>query len=280
MQPGGGLYKGPISVAYTLMILQQAYPEQQVDGLPIGQWTTAYLKTAQDHMASYPGPKAGRCGITDDVMCLLAIAAASSQDGDMVAELCDYSAEVIDAETENEVLYGRAGYLYLLRLVKASFADKPDTLQLIQDTQDDVVDAILDSPRPWKWRGKAYLGAIHGTMGIITQCVLTNPKRYAPKMEADLAVLLTYQFESGNWPSSFPVDRDRLVQVCHGAPGIVISLLSIREYFPNLQDRIDKAISKGRKDILERGLLTKEPCICHGRRESTSTDRIQADEND
>ena len=66
----------------------------------------------------------------------------------MAANLCDYSAEVINPESENEVLYGRAGYLYLLRLIKASFLDDPKTLQLITDTQDDVIDEILRSPRP------------------------------------------------------------------------------------------------------------------------------------
>lgn len=183
----------------------------------------------------------------------------------MAGNLCDYSAEAIDPETENEMLYGRAGYLYLLRLVKASFMDDPKTLQLITDTQDDVIDAIIDSPRPWKWRGKTYIGAIHGAIGIITQVVLTDPKKYADKMQAELAVLLTYQYEGGNFPASVPPERDRLVQVCHGAPGVVTSLLSIQEYFPQLKEKIERAIVKGRECVLERGLLTKEPCICHGK---------------
>lgn len=230
----------------------------------MGTWSAAYLKQAQDNIASYPGPSIGKCGITDDILSLLAIGAASSKDAEMAANLCDYSAEAIEAETENEMLYGRAGYLYLLRLVKASFVDDPKTLQLITDTQDDVIDVVLDSPRPWKWRGKTYIGAVHGAMGIITQVVLTNPQKYAEKMETELAVLLTYQYDSGNFPSSVPPERDRLVQVCHGAPGVVTSLLSIREHFPNLREKIDKAIAKGRESILERGLLTKEPCLCHG----------------
>ena len=197
-------------------------------------------------------------------MALLAIGAASSKDADMAISLCEYSAEAIDPDGENELLFGRAGYLYLLRLVKASFADDPKTLQLIEDTQFDVIDAILDSPRPWRWYGQVYIGAIHGAIGIITQIVLTSPKKFAPKLEAELAVLLSYQFDSGNFPATVPVERDRLVQVCHGAPGVVISLLSIKEYFPNLKDKIDKAIAKARTAILERGLLTKEPCLCHG----------------
>jgi len=107
------------------------------------------------------------------------------------------------------------------------------------------------------------VGAVHGAIGIITQIVLTDPT-WAAKLEAELGTLLTYQYEEGNWPSSIPPGRDRLVQVCHGGPGIVISLLSIRSHFPKLQSRIDRCIEKGRAAIKERGLLTKEPCLCHG----------------
>ncbi|KAK4897710.1 hypothetical protein LTR27_004482 [Elasticomyces elasticus] len=264
LRPSGGLFHGPVSVAYTFLVLQQLYPDLEISGHHLGVWSAAYLDYAQKNFASYPGPRAGHCGVMDDVMCLLAIGAASSKESGMVKDLCEYSAEVLDPDSENEWLYGRAGYLYLLRLVKASFADDKEILRLITDTQEDVIDAILESPRPWKWHGKAYVGAVHGAFGIITQIVLTDPKKYAPKLEMELAVLLTYQYDSGNFPSSIPPERDRLVQVCHGAPGVVICLLSIKEYFPSLKEKIDRAIAKGRECILERGLLTKEPCLCHG----------------
>ena len=93
---------------------------------------------------------------------------------------------------------------------------------------------------------------------------MTDPKKYASKVEADLAVLLTYQYETGNWPSSIPPEKDRLVQVCHGAPGVVNSLVSIRKYFPNLEEKLNRAITKGRECVKERGLLAKEPSLCHG----------------
>ncbi|KAK3706284.1 hypothetical protein LTR37_012799 [Vermiconidia calcicola] len=265
LKPSGGLFKGPVSIAYTFLVLQQLYPDLTIADTPLGTWSAAYLKHAQDNIASYPGPTVGKCGITDDIMCLLAIGAASSKDADMAANLCDYSAEVMDPESENEHLYGRAGYLYLLRLVKASFQGDPKTLQLLTDTQDDVIDAILDTPRPWKWHGKVYIGAVHGAIGIITQIVLCNPAKYAPKLETELAVLLTYQYESGNFPSSVPPERDRLVQICHGAPGVIVSLGSVKNAFsPKLGEKIEKAVQRGRECVWERGLLTKEPCLCHG----------------
>lgn len=265
LSPFGGFFKGPISIAYLFLVLQQLYAELTIEGIPLGTWSAAYIKQAQDHIKEFSGPTVGKCGVMDDILAMIAIGAASSKDADMAAELCDYAAEAVDPESCDEWLYGRAGFLYLLRLVRASFVDEPRTLQLINDTIEDVVDAILDSPRPWKWMGKAYVGAVHGAIGIITQIVLCDPRKYAKELETELAVLLTYQYESGNWPSSIPPEKDRLVQVCHGAPGVVISLLSIRQYFPNLKDRIDKAIAKGRECILERGLLTKEPCLCHGK---------------
>jgi len=55
-----------------------------------------------------------------------------------------------------------------------------------------------------------------------------------------------------------------LLQFCHGAPGFLISLLAIRPHFPSLHTDIDEAIALGRRVIWERGLLTKEPNICHG----------------
>ncbi|KAF2146837.1 uncharacterized protein K452DRAFT_355275 [Aplosporella prunicola CBS 121167] len=261
--PGGGLYYGPISVSYLFFRLQQLYPEMTIGEYALGSWFAAYIELAQKHMKQYPGPSASKCGVSDDIMSLLALGAASAKDKDMAKELCNYAAIATAEDASNEWLYGRAGYLYLLRLVRASFEDDRETRDLIDDTADEVIDAILDAPRPWKWHGKTYLGAVHGSIGIITQIILTDPVM-APKLEPELGALLSYQYESGNWPSSVPPGKDRLVQFCHGAPGAVASLQSIRQYFPKLQDRIDKAIKRGQACILERGLLTKESCLCHG----------------
>ncbi|KAL1843663.1 hypothetical protein VTK73DRAFT_2789, partial [Phialemonium thermophilum] len=93
--------------------------------------------------------------------------------------------------------------------------------------------------------------------------VLTTPP-VAPRLEATLARLLDAQLGDGNWPSSEGHPGRHLVQFCHGAPGFVLSLLSLRPYFPALQDRVDAAIKKARECIWEQGLLRKEPSLCHG----------------
>jgi Lanthionine synthetase C-like protein len=252
-----------VSIAYLFFVLQRVYEELEIEGYKLGIWAAQYLRHAQHHMKEYPGPNTHRCGVSDDIMAMIAIDAASTRDADLVKDLCDFADVTADEESGNEWLYGRAGYLYLLRFVKVCFADDVEVKQLIDETADDVIDAIMATPRPWKWHGKAYLGAVHGMIGIITQVVLTDSS-LASKLEGDLGALLSYQYDSGNWPSSIPPGRDRLVQVCHGAPGVTNSLLSIKKYFPKLEEKIDRCIRKGRECIKERGLLTKEACLCHG----------------
>lgn len=264
VSPSGGFYTGAISIAYLFFTLQEFYSDLEIQGIKLGTWCAVYLKTAQDAFRTFRPPTPSHCGITSDILTLLALGAASSKDPDMVEELCDYVEVVVDDGASDEWLYGRAGYLYLLRLARASFADDEATLKLIDEVADEVIEVMLASPRPFKWHGKAYVGAAHGVVGILTQIVLTQPS-LAPQVEAELGALLSYQYESGNWPSSLPPGRDRLVQFCHGAPGVITSLECIKGYFSSgMQGQISSAVAKGRDLVWNRGLLTKEPCLCHG----------------
>ena len=87
---------------------------------------------------------------------MVAMDAASTRDADLVKDLCDFADITTDPQAGNEWLYGRAGYLYLLRLVKVCFADDPAVKEMIDETADEVIDEIMETPRPWKWHGKAY----------------------------------------------------------------------------------------------------------------------------
>jgi lantibiotic modifying enzyme len=143
-----------------------------------------------------------------------------------------------------------------------SYLDSPKSrlTQKILETND-------DGRGNWEWRGKRYFGAAHGEIGIITQLVLSNPT-LAPKLQDRLEDLLDFQCSDGNWPSSEVKMREgksaKLVQWCHGAPGFVFSLQSLREHFPDLQPQIDAAILRAQDIIWRHGLLTKEPSLCHG----------------
>lgn len=145
-----------MSIAYLFFVLQRVYEELEIEGYKLGIWAAQYLRHAQQHMREYPGPDTQRCGVSDDIMAMIAIDAASTRDAELVKDLCDFADITADEESGNEWLYGRAGYLYLLRFVKVCFADDAEVKQLIDDTADDVIDAIMATPRPWKWQGNYF----------------------------------------------------------------------------------------------------------------------------
>lgn len=130
-----------------------------------------------------------------------------------------------------------------------------------------LVDRITAAGPNWTWHNKRYIGVAHGDVGILTQLILTDRSLATGSFaQSILERLLDQQLPNGNWPAK-PGETDegkRLVQVCHGAPGFVVSLERLRPFFPSLQTRIDEAIRKGRNVIWEEGLLRKEPCLCHG----------------
>ncbi len=77
--------------------------------------------------------------------------------------------------------------------------------------------------------------------------------------------MLDQQQENGNWFIMMgKSDKGEYVQWCHGSPGVVLSLVKMRDCFPRLKERFDSAIVKGRKNIWGKGVLVKEPCLCHG----------------
>jgi hypothetical protein len=261
-----GLYSGPTSIAFLFYRLSQIYLNLEFRDQSLLEWAQAYLELgARIHKRS---PTPSHCGIGDETLAHLTLSALVSEDTGKVRQLCSFAETVNSWEDDgsSEWLYGRAGYLYFLRLCHQTVFSRdhhPATAKTLEKTIKSTVDRILATPQPWVWHGKQYLGAVHGTIGIVTQIVLSMPSA-AAKLQPRLLELLDLQFPSGNFPSSFPVGSDKLVQFCHGGPGFVISLRTLVPYFPDIEDRIREAIANAQLDIWERGLLTKEPCLCHG----------------
>lgn len=283
----GGLYKGPTSIAFLFVTLSRYYPDLQIRAKSLIGWAKSFTALIpEDYLVSYKWTNA-TCGIHNDMFFHAMISGIINRDASVINQICSEVVmdEILKEGPEDEGggvdewLYGRAGFLYLLRALKLWFVTIGDgntatspghARKLIDETSNKVIERILITPRPWMIWGSPYLGAAHGAIGIIAQIILTNPS-YAPKLEGELWELLALQSERGNWPTQFGKDpesssTDRLVQFCHGSPGFVITLMSIKEFFTEakLRARIDAAIERGRAYIWERGLLTKDPNLCHG----------------
>eukprot|EP00761_Pharyngomonas_kirbyi_P007187 gb/GECH01007196.1/.p1 GENE.gb/GECH01007196.1/~~gb/GECH01007196.1/.p1 ORF type:complete len:507 (+),score=112.33 gb/GECH01007196.1/:1-1521(+) len=140
----------------------------------------------------------------------------------------------------NELLYGRAGTLHAILLVKETSSD------IITDS---VVETLCDRimsdgyhfgnfkcPLLWEWHDKKYLGAAHGIVGILyilldVPYVRQNPKWMRDILNSVHFIATELQFPDGNFPTRtdhFELNRpaySKLVQWCHGAPGVIPLLI-------------------------------------------------------
>ncbi|KAK0711810.1 hypothetical protein B0H67DRAFT_492623 [Lasiosphaeris hirsuta] len=255
-----GLWSGPTGMAYLLLQVATHKPDLVISGQPMSHWAQAYISGSRGHNLRLGSHG---CGISDEKLAFEAVRASISKDLRHVREFVSSVSQILAVEEyPDENLYGRAGTLYLLRMVRHWV---PESNPLVNSAIAEISNTILAHGPLWKWHGRRYLGAVHGDIGIVTQLVLTSPE-LAPQLEPVVDRLLNMQLLDGNWPSAEGTGQNGkgLVQFCHGAPGFVTSLLSLRPHFPALQDRIDEAVRKGRECVWTEGLLKKEPNLCHG----------------
>lgn len=174
----------------------------------------------------------------------------------------------------DEILYGRAGYLYSLLLLQREVGQTAVEDSLVRG----VVAAILDSgrtlarrrkssvPLQYEWHDTDYHGAAHGTAGILF--MLMQAKKHLTSEELEEVVrptvdyLASLLFRSGNLPSSVGSERDRLVHWCHGAPGAVYLFGKAYQVFGN-ENYLEEAKRSG-ECVWERGILRKGYGLCHG----------------
>jgi len=251
-----GLFVGPTSIAYLFLSLSARHSDLEIEGKRPAEWCKAYLELGQDSVPLVTEKET--CGITNEYLASNALKACIYQSESHATRVLDALRTLEADPTHCEWMNGRAGGLYLLRLMRKWLPDMTAEINVVIKF---LIEAIIPQ-QPWVWSGRQYLGTVHGEIGILTQIILSDPS-YAPRLEAKLLSLLNLQDAEGNWPVIEGKDIG-LVQFCHGAPGFVCSLLAIRPYFPSLQEKVDAAIALGRKITWEKGILTKEPNFCHG----------------
>lgn len=257
----GGLALGPTGTAYLFLHVSKSHPTLQIANKTALQWGNEYLVGKRSILAESVTDE--NCGMVCEYLAHLAVSAAYTKDLKYVRDFLALVPTLLtDGKGWWDWCYGRAGTLYYLRLIRSWV---PEAEELVAEAVTQLCELMLRNGDPWIYRGREVYGAGHGDLGIITQIVLTD-HRFAPRLENCLGRLLDLQMEDGNWPKE-KADTEQpgsLVQLCHGAPGFVLCLLSIREYFPGLSDRIDTAVAKGREVTWQRGLLKKTPNMCHG----------------
>lgn len=169
-----------------------------------------------------------------------------------------------------ELMYGRAGFLWAALFINKYLGDETIPWSVLSP----IVDAVLAGgrtgashtpcPLMYQWHGTRYWGAAHGLAGIM-HVLLHFPlnKEDADDVKGTLLYMIGKRFpESGNFPSSEGNTRDKLVQWCHGAPGIAMSLCKAAQVLPAEPVFRQAAIEAG-ESVWKKGLL-KKVGLCHG----------------
>ncbi|XP_070164117.1 lanC-like protein 2 isoform X2 [Polyergus mexicanus] len=220
------IYTGSAGIAFTLYHYGKYYND------------STYIKTATDilrkcaiefkskHKITFLTGIAGPLALTAVILYSQGMKEEMEQ---LIYKLKSLSTYVLDKHNDvpDELLYGRAGYLAGLLYVNANISPTPIEADLIKKAQH-----------------------------YLTQVQIDN------YLKPSLYYLQKLQFSSGNFPSSIGNPSDKLVQWCHGAPGISILFCLAYKIFED-STFLDTAIRCG-EVIWERGLLKKGYSICHG----------------
>ncbi|KAK0097750.1 hypothetical protein PV326_014053 [Microctonus aethiopoides] len=174
----------------------------------------------------------------------------------------------------DELLYGRAGYLYALLFINKNISPAPIDDELIKR----IIDCILSSgreysmsksyktPLMYSWHEKEYLGGAHGLAGILY--ILLQAREFLTEqqmrddIEPSIKYLQSLRFASGNFPSSIGNTSDKLIHWCHGAPSMTM-LFSLAYQIYGDESFLETAKDCG-EVVWARGLLKKGCGICHG----------------
>jgi len=190
--------------------------------------------------------------------------------------------------SEDELLYGNAGYLYALLLIKTecekTFSMNIDSkiynlcielykIGLNAQSHYKLNTLIFPFPRKGsiKYSPSLYLGGAHGAFGVLYLMMKTIeliPSHFSGEsnmiddIRDSVDELLSLQFPSGNFPCEIGDKKDELTHFCHGATGAVYTFIQAFKLFSD--KKYLKSVIAAGDHIWARGIIKKGNGVCHG----------------
>jgi hypothetical protein len=263
------------------------YYMHQKDELSLKYYRDSYVINSNLIIEKYDNPTSFFMGSVG-IYTLGCILAKETNDENLffknLENVIKYKNLAVSSISEDEVLYGNAGYLYSLLLIYIECNDsfkfdiKKDIYDIVkflhniglkQKKVHNTSILIYPFPRLDK-KTSLYLGGAHGVIGVLymmLSAVHLFPDLFDNELIADIntsiSEICNLQFISGNFPSSISKsEKDELVHFCHGATGAVY--LYALAYTVFKDEKFMKIMLKCGETIWERGLLKKGNGICHG----------------
>eukprot|EP01022_Parablepharisma_sp_SALTPOND_P013338 TRINITY_DN1780_c0_g1_i10.p1 TRINITY_DN1780_c0_g1~~TRINITY_DN1780_c0_g1_i10.p1 ORF type:complete len:449 (+),score=36.47 TRINITY_DN1780_c0_g1_i10:37-1347(+) len=170
---------------------------------------------------------------------------------------------------QDNIRFGRAGYLYCLLLL---YKTDPKLFDCVKEIKE-VTDLMKVSKEVRAYlKEKGYYGAGRGAYGIFYIMMkavelvpkLTEDKELMELLSGTSKVLMKLQYPTtGNFPNvENEKEQDQLVQFCRGGPGAIPMLLQAHKIFNNSE--FLAAAAKAGEYVWKNGILLKGNGLCHG----------------
>lgn len=179
--------------------------------------------------------------------------------------------------SEDELLFGRAGYIYTLLWTRSYCGpDAADFETPLRETAESLVargQALAkrryrDWPLMWHCFQEPYIGAAHGVVGILAmlfRCYGVLSQQSQQLVSATLDKLLDARFQSGNLPIVLGDQRDEHVHWCHGGPGLpALAAAAAAAVGADPGGLLRKAALQAGEVVWARGVILKGNGLCHG----------------
>ncbi|ESO05815.1 hypothetical protein HELRODRAFT_188186 [Helobdella robusta] len=240
--------------------------------------STRYLNKSLEHMhgseVTFLCGNAGPMAVGTVVFHHAGINIKSEQCLDGLLSLCQKALN--EPNLPNELLYGRAGYLYSLMFVEGYLGFGSIDTNLLAKLGEVILtngkmfakSHQFPCPLMYEWYNTLYLGTAHGITGILYMLLKLKDRNlislhWHSDIKETIDYLMTLKYPSGNYPAAIEDNSvDELVHWCHGAPGWLYMFLAAHKSFGS--PRYLQAAEECGDVVWQRGLLKKGYGICHG----------------
>uniref|UniRef100_A0A0G4H5H5 Uncharacterized protein n=1 Tax=Chromera velia CCMP2878 TaxID=1169474 RepID=A0A0G4H5H5_9ALVE len=195
----------------------------------------------------------------------------------MVDKFCSFAASssgLMTSKADDEWLYGKTGFLVGALELRRVLGNQAVPSQIVESVWNGLLRKGVSTGWVFPWHGEEYVGAAHGTMGVL-HALMSVPEMCLAggaggsgnreALEAGLRTVLGWKCPDGNFPAVVEEKSQQmseLVHFCHGAPGAVL-LFSRAALLFSSQAYAREAVAAA-EIVYSRGLLRKGPGLCHG----------------
>ena len=264
------VHSGRAGLALTLLYLAELECSDDKKKVFVARARMIELQPAEPAEAPEAEKNLTFLGGSSGIFCLMGALGDDTKQQEMTKFLVVAAEEAkVKDGISNGLWNGRVGVLYSLLYAEERFFGQNGCQLQLKSAQLDLFDIIMEET-DWNWtlNGKQCIGLIHGCAGIVAVLWrafyrFTDEERRGRaggtegKLRHWVKYICSFQMPGGNFPSCVGNNEGTLVQLRHGAPGVIVFMSEV--------ENVSLSVMRCAADcVWNAGLLTKGVGLFHG----------------